>query len=215
MSIEAWTAVADRVGISPATAVLDVGCGSGRFCALAAARGAAVHGLDASPPEIERARDRVPAGDFRVGFMEELPWPGGSFDVVTGFNAFQYALDIDLALGEARRVARPGGSIAICKWARPEDNEFFALLIALGVGRPAGRDPMDDAIRRARLEVVVSGDVPAPMEMPDEAALEAALRAAGAVVDRHRLLDAASPFLGPDGSYRFENRLRYLTVGVN
>ena len=42
----------------------------------------------------------MPAGDFRVGLMEELPWEDGSFDVVAGFNAFQYAIDIDLALAE-------------------------------------------------------------------------------------------------------------------
>jgi SAM-dependent methyltransferase len=124
------------------------------------------------------ARDRVHGGEFRVGFMEDLPWPDDTFDAVTGFNAFQYTLDVDFALSEARRVARPRGWIAICKWARPEDNEFFAFLIALGAGSPTGSDPMDDAVRRAQLEVVASGDVPAPMEMADEAALEAALRAA-------------------------------------
>jgi hypothetical protein len=115
-------------------------------------------------------------------------------------------------LSEARRVARPRGWIAICKWARPEDNEFFAFLIALGAGSPTGSDPMDDAVRRAQLEVVASGDVPAPMEMADEAALEAALRAAGAEVEQQGLLAAASPFLRPDGAYRFENRLRYLVA---
>jgi SAM-dependent methyltransferase len=216
MSREVWTAVADRLGIGPDTAVLDVGCGSGRFCALAAARGAAVHGLDANQAEIERARSRVRVGEFRVGLMEDLPWPDDTFHAVTGFNAFQYALDVDLALSEARRVARPGAWIAICKWARPEDNEFFALLIALGARRPAGHDPMDDAIRRARLAVVASGDVPAPMEMPDDAALDAALVAAGALpparpgVDRPTLRDTASAFRRPDGSYRFDNRLRYV-----
>jgi SAM-dependent methyltransferase len=207
-----WTTVADRIGIGPATDVLDVGCGSGRFCALAAARGATVHGVDASPLEIDHARARVPAGEFRVGFMEDLPWPDDSFDAVTGFNSFQYALDVDLALSEARRVARPGAALAICKWAPPEDNDFFALLIALGARRPTGRDPIDDAIRRARLDVVADGDVSAPMEMPDEAALDAALRAAGLVVDRPGLRAPAAPFLRPDGSYRFENRLRYLII---
>ena len=33
-----------------------------------------------------------------------LPWPDGSFDVVTGFNAFQFADDRARALAEARRV---------------------------------------------------------------------------------------------------------------
>jgi hypothetical protein len=35
-----------------------------------------------------------------------LPWPDDSFDVVTGFSAFQFADDKIRALGEARRVSR-------------------------------------------------------------------------------------------------------------
>jgi SAM-dependent methyltransferase len=208
--IAAWTAVADRTRIGAGTAVLDVGCGGGGFCKLAAARGAAVHGLDADADEVERARRRVPGGEFRVGLMEDLPWPDASFDVVTGFNAFQYALDVDFALAEARRVARPGASIAICKWGRPQDNELFTLLGA-GSDRPPVADPIDDAVRRARLAVLASGDVPVAVELPDDAALTAALAAAGAAP----ALETAAPFRQSDGSYRFNNRMRYLIARAN
>jgi SAM-dependent methyltransferase len=210
--IAAWTVVADRTRIGAGTAVLDVGCGSGGFCELAAARGARVHGLDADAGEIERARRRVPAGDFRVGLMEDLPWPDDRFDVVTGFNAFQYALDVDVALAEARRVARPGAPIAICKWGRPQDNELFALLGGGSAPRPpAAGDPIDDAVGRAGLPVVDSGDVPVALELPDDAALTAALAAA----DAPATLATAERFRRPDGSYRFNNRLRYLILRVN
>jgi SAM-dependent methyltransferase len=141
--------------------------------------------------------------------MEELPWPDRSFDVVTGFNAFQYALDVDLALAEARRVARPRGRLVICKWARPHENELFAFLLALGADRrlPAS-DLMDGAVARAGVDVVATDHVPMTMHMPDEAALEAAVIAAGA--ERRGLRQAAAPFRQPDGSYRFHNRLRYV-----
>jgi SAM-dependent methyltransferase len=217
----AWAAVANATGIPGGTAVLDVGCGAGGFCVLAAARGAAVHGLDVTPAAIERARRRVPDGDFRLGLMEDLPWPDDSFDVVTGFDAFQYALDIDLALSEARRVLRPGGLLAICKWARPEDNELFALLIAFGAGRSGSlraADPLEAAIRRARLAVCDTGEIPVVMELRDAAALEAALVSAGALAsagdepERRRLLDAAAPYRQPDGSYRFGSRRRYVVA---
>jgi cyclopropane fatty-acyl-phospholipid synthase-like methyltransferase len=42
----AWSAVADAAEIGRGTAVLDAGCGTGGFCALAAERGARVHGVD-------------------------------------------------------------------------------------------------------------------------------------------------------------------------
>jgi ubiquinone/menaquinone biosynthesis C-methylase UbiE len=93
----AWNVIADVTGIGRGTRVLDVGCGSGRFCRLAAERGAVVRGVDAIADRIAGARLRLPTGDFRLGFMEELPWPADSFDVVTGFNAFQYAVDVRVA----------------------------------------------------------------------------------------------------------------------
>jgi SAM-dependent methyltransferase len=213
MNADAWAAVAAATGIHAGTAVLDVGCGTGGFCEVGAALGAAVHGLDVAASVIERARRRVPAGDFQVGLMEALPWPDRSFDVVTGFNAFQYARDVDLALAEARRVARPGGRIAICKWARPQENELFALLLALGAdARFPASDPIDDAVARAGLDVVATDHVPLAIEVGDEAALEAALVAAGA--DSRGLPHAAAPFRQPDGSYRFDNRLRYVIARV-
>jgi SAM-dependent methyltransferase len=220
-SLPAWAAVADATAIGSGIELLDIGCGAGEFSALAAARGASVHGLDAKPVAIEHARRAVPDGDFQVGLMEDLPWPDASFDVVTGFNSFQYALDIDAALSEARRVSRRGGRLAICKWARPEDNEFFALLIALGAGRRGSlraTDPVDEAVRRAGLALSDTGEVAVAMEMADAAALEDALISAGALEsprderERRRLLVRAAGFRQPDGSYRFASRLRYIVA---
>ena len=41
-------AVAAATAVGPGLRVLDVGCGSGEFCALAASRGADASGLDAA-----------------------------------------------------------------------------------------------------------------------------------------------------------------------
>jgi SAM-dependent methyltransferase len=220
-SVPLWAAIAEAAAIDAGTVVLDVGCGSGGFCALATARGAAAHGVDVAPAAIAVARDRVPDGDFRVSRMEELPWPDGSFDVVTGFNSFQYALDIDRALGEARRVTRTGGRIAVGKWARPEENEFFAFLISLGVGSSGAlqaADPVDAALRRARLAIRHSGEVTVVLELHDAPALEAALMSAGALPtrvgrrERRVVHDCSAPFRQPDGSYRFRSRVGYVVA---
>ena len=96
----AWQAVVDAARIGEETSLLDLGCGNGAFCAFAADRGAIVHGLDAEPDSIAQAIDAVPGGEFRLGMMETLPWSDASFDVVTTFNAMQYALDPELAMAE-------------------------------------------------------------------------------------------------------------------
>ena len=208
----AWQAVSDAAGIGPATSVLDLGCGDGAFCAFAAACGATVHGLDIEPDAIAQALERVPGGDFRLGLMEDLPWPDASFDVVTAFNAVQYALDSELALVQAIRVLRPDGRLALCKWGPPDANEFFAFLLSIGAAGvrhapPAANDPVENAIRATRLNVVATGDVPAPIEIADHAALEVSLSRAG--VSSASATLAAAPYRRPDGTYRFENRQRY------
>ena len=79
-----------RIGLSPGKAVLDLGCGAGVFCRLAADAGASVTGIDAAPGLVELARERVPEGQFDVGDIETLPYAAASFDVVTAFNCLQF-----------------------------------------------------------------------------------------------------------------------------
>lgn len=216
----AWEAVADAAGVGDATSLLDLGCGDGAFCAFAARRGALVHGVDIEPDAIAQALEEVPAGDFRLAMMESLPWANDSFDVVTAFNAVQYALDPALVLSEATRVVRPSGRIAICKWGPPAGNEFFAFLAAFGAGGvraddlPAN-DPVEETIRATPLEVLRTADVPAPIEMADDTDLEASLARAGIAADPIAVptptsaAQAAVRYRQPDGTYRFENRLRF------
>jgi SAM-dependent methyltransferase len=218
----AWRVVADVAAVGAGRSLLDLGCGDGGFCGFASRRGAIVHGIDAEPDAIARAREALPGADIRLGLIESLPWADGSFDVVTSFNALQYALDVELALAEAGRVTRPTGSIAICKWGPPERNEFFAFLLAVGANGVHGElpeaDPVEDALRATGLRVVATGDVPAPIGMHDEAALERALARAGIEADPFAaasgadLAAAAAPYRRADGSYRFDNWLRYWIV---
>lgn len=216
----AWSTVADVTGIGKGTTVLDIGCGTGGFCRLAAGRGALVHGADADPERIVAARRAVPEAELRVARLERLPWPDGSFDVVTGFNAFQYAADVDGALEEARRVARSSGRVAVCKWGPPATNEFFSFLGMLEPFRfrltGAARDLVDSALERLQVTVVAAGEVPCAISLGDGEALATALVSAGARAEpdhgeawRTRVAAAAAPFRQEDGSYRFENHLVY------
>jgi SAM-dependent methyltransferase len=89
--------------------VVDAGCGGGRAVAELAGRGARAVGVDLDPQMIAVARQRWPAGEFRVGDACELPLETGS---VAGYRAdkvLHLLNDPARAVAEARRVLAPGG----------------------------------------------------------------------------------------------------------
>jgi SAM-dependent methyltransferase len=129
---DGYVYVLDKIMLNSSVKLLDVGCGSGLFCSLAAAKGADITGIDATEALIARAKVRVPGAKFSVGEMEELPFEDSSFDVVCGFNSFQYAADTKNAFNEAKRVLKPGGKLVAMIWGNKEDCESATYLKAVG-----------------------------------------------------------------------------------
>jgi SAM-dependent methyltransferase len=170
-----YEAVLERLKVGPQTAYLDAGCGAGMAAEMAAARGARISGIDASDALLAIARQRVPAGTFLAGDLETLPFTDDTFDVVTGFNSFQYAGDSTRALTEARRVTKPGAVVAIMTWGPPEGMPAAALVAAL---RPLLPAPPPGA--------------PGPFALSNEAALRAFADAAG--LEPGEIFDVESPF---------------------
>lgn len=204
--------IADALDIGAATRVLDVGCGSGDFCALALDRGATVSGIDASPAMIEIARRRAPGADLRVNAMERLPYDDGTFDAVTSFNSLQFPDDPVAVLREWARVLRPGGAIAVIIWGPREECEIDVVESAVralgGVSAPRPRfyERLDGVIEAAGLELTDHGTVSVPFEQPDFERLALAMQfdARGHDVEetaaREAILAAAAPFRRGDGS---------------
>lgn len=101
-----------------ATAVptLDVGCGAGILVTKLAHRGFDATGVDLVPEMISTARgvaekrpelaERV---HFEVADIGKLPFEDDRFEVVTALGVIEYLDDPPAALGELRRVLRPGG----------------------------------------------------------------------------------------------------------
>jgi SAM-dependent methyltransferase len=227
----AFEAGLDALAITGETRLLDVGCGSGLALRIAADRGATVTGLDASSALLEHARRRVPGAPLVQGELEELPLADGSFDVVTGFNSFQYAARPAAALAEAARVLAPGGCLLYLNWAPPEQCEAAAYLAAIGAllpppppGAPGPFALSDhDAIVRvfdeAGLDISSTADVTVVWSYPDEATALAGLMAAGPIAramnhaGEDAVVDATKGFLQPfrteDGGYRITNHFRY------
>jgi len=174
-----YRAVFDHVGLEAGAKYLDVGCGAGLAAQTAAERGAVVSGVDAAEKLLEIARARVMDGDFHTGELEQLPFVDGTFDVVTGFNSFQYAARPGVALGEAKRVTRPGGTVVVMTWGEPEGMEAASLVGAL---RPLLPPPPAGA--------------PGPFALSNEAALRAFAEAAG--LRPVEIFDVESPWVYPN-----------------
>ena len=106
-------------------AVLDVGCGSGRYMLHALRRGAArVTGVDLSPQMLERASAELGAlhADATValvqGSLAALPVPDARADLTVCGLVVGHLDDLRQALAELRRVTRPGGTL-LCSDVHP------------------------------------------------------------------------------------------------
>ncbi|WP_028061751.1 class I SAM-dependent methyltransferase [Candidatus Solirubrobacter pratensis] len=217
LSEPARAAVADAAGIGAGTRVLDAGCGTGEFCAQALALGARVSGIDASEGMLALARRRAPEADLRVGDIARLPYDDDAFDVVTAFNAVQFADDIPAAIAELARVGR---TVAICNWGGKRDLAVMFNAVSVPSPRrdalPRLSDPgvLEELMRAAGLAPQATADVPTPYEVPDLATLVVALRDGSGfeLATEDRVREAAAPYRRADGSYRFENRFRYVVA---
>jgi SAM-dependent methyltransferase len=112
--------VVERLDPRPDQRWLDLACGTGAVAERAAARGAAVTGIDLAPVLIETARERASEHgleiDYRVGDCEHLDVPDGSFDAVSSTCGIMFAPDHEATAAELARVTRPGGRIGLANW---------------------------------------------------------------------------------------------------
>lgn len=105
--------------LTPRGRWLDVGCGSGHFAWLLAARGADVEGIDGSQAMIRTAEkisavEPGPRPVFRaVESVERLDYPTASCDGVICLSVLEYLARPDLCLQELARVLRRGGQLVV------------------------------------------------------------------------------------------------------
>lgn len=107
--------------------VADVGAGTGRIARCIGPRARRVHLIDRAAPMLEVARRRLEARgdvafDIHHADARALPLADASCDVAIAgwvFGHFRHwmpegwRLEVDAALGEMRRVVRPGGTIVV------------------------------------------------------------------------------------------------------
>jgi SAM-dependent methyltransferase len=156
--------------------LLDVGCGTGRFAALAADRlGARVWGIDPSPEMLAQARARGARGcGWKQATAERLPFKEGWFDAVHAHLVLHLVESRDRAIAEMVRVLGWDGRMVIVSF-RPEHFDHFHLApyfpslveidrarfpdpdLVVGELRLAGLDHVSERAvrRRVRLEPAV------------------------------------------------------------
>ena len=112
------TAVAD---LHAGETVLDLGSGAGADVLISAKRvapGGRAIGLDMTDEMLALARANAAAAgienaEFVKGYLEEIPLPDASVDVVISNCVINLAADKRVVLAEAARVLRPGGRFAV------------------------------------------------------------------------------------------------------
>jgi SAM-dependent methyltransferase len=125
-----------QLKLSEKDRLLDAGCGSGLFTHLATRTGAEVIGVDLAQGLLDLARLRNPQISFLQEDLETLPFKDNSFDIVAGFNSYQYADSFGKALKEARRVLKPGGRFLIGIWDKSHMSDATNVLKAIGMLLP-------------------------------------------------------------------------------
>jgi cyclopropane fatty-acyl-phospholipid synthase-like methyltransferase len=142
-----YRAVLRRLVIDPADVVLEVGCGIAVGAALALREFGprAVHGLDLSQHQLDRAA-RVNAGlitqqparlVLQRGSALELPYPDGMFGKCYSVEAAQHFEDLATFAREAHRVLRPGGRLAVTTFFTTHPgatDELRGLIETIGSG---------------------------------------------------------------------------------
>lgn len=236
--IPMYQEVLSKIHLNEEQLLLDAGCGSGLFLSMAATTGVHVHGVDAAPGLLEVARERLPGTTLLNEDLVSLPFIDGTFDVVTGFNSFQYAGSFQSALAEARRVVKWHGKLVIGIWGREKDCESAAIhgaVVNLLPPPPAGtpgpfalseEGQIEAICKEVGLKILGRHSVFCPWQFNlDKDLLRAflctatcvkAVQAAGREAVESTILTSAQPYAITDEVYYMRNYLTYfITEKIN
>ena len=162
--------IAPRAGMK----ILDLAAGTGSSSEPLAAAGADVIPADFSEGMLAAGRKARPHLAFTKADALNLPFKDGEFDLVTISFGLRNTADIDLALAQMLRVAKPGGQLVVCEFSSPTFAPFrkiytnYLMRALPWVARRTSSNP-DAYIYLA--ESIRAG--------PDQTALAARIEAAG------------------------------------
>ncbi|MEV7979151.1 class I SAM-dependent methyltransferase [Streptomyces sp. NPDC086519] len=194
MLVPLYETVHERLEVGPATRLLGLRCGSGLALLMAAARGAAVTGVDSCPERLALARERLlpdPARSARARgrsarIVEGAPRDAAvgqapAYDLITAFDPIGCqagdAEELGDLLAEATPLAEHGAAVVLAGWGPPERCATSSVLRvaakladplrSAGSWRPACRDDLEEVAQRAGLRIDGSGRVSCPFGYAD------------------------------------------------
>ncbi|MFK0107460.1 class I SAM-dependent methyltransferase [Streptomyces sp. NPDC091217] len=194
MLVPLYETVHERLEVGPATRLLGLHCGSGLALLMAAARGAAVTGVDSSPERLALARERLlpdPALGARARgraarIVEGSPADAAdaqapAYNLITAFDPIGCLAGDSEGLGdllaEATPLAEHGAAVVLAGWGPPERCATSSVLRvaakladplrSAGSWRPACRDDLEEVAQRAGLRIDGSGRVSCPFGYAD------------------------------------------------
>ena len=106
------------VNLTPASRVLDIGCGNGKIAEyISDLTQATVTGIDYAPAAITQAEQRTKAKSsrlhFYVGNIEDLDLGDALFDVILSIDSIFFGKNLGTTLARLKLLLRPGGQMAV------------------------------------------------------------------------------------------------------
>ena len=117
-------AVVKAVDAKPGERILDIAAGTGTSSEPWADREIEVVPADFSLGMLRVGHRRRPDMAFTAADAMHLPFADASFDVVTMSFGLRNVADVELALKEFLRVAKPGGRLLVCEFSQPVNKVF-------------------------------------------------------------------------------------------
>jgi SAM-dependent methyltransferase len=183
----AWEYVTRFLPPAPA-AIVDVGCGTGRWCGKLLSLGHHVVGIEQAPEMIKvlAAKGFGPRLTLIAGSMETVRLPPASADIVLAIGSVQYARDPARMIRRFASWAKPGGRVLVCV------DSLVALILEL-----VSLHKVEEALRilHTGRGVFTHGGKIADLHVYDRRTMESYFTAAGLIeLDCRGLLLSMSAF---------------------